>query len=77
MAIWMAIPSVMVFLSLTLEVKANRLAYIIMGIVSIVVLGATILAGEVSSRYMFQAILEAGLIVLIVWHAWKWPKKDA
>jgi hypothetical protein len=72
MAIWMAIPSVMVFLSLTLKANANRWVNIIVGIVSIVVLGATFFVGEFSARYTFQAIVEGVLIALIVWYAWKW-----
>ena len=77
MAIWMAVPSVMVFLSLTLKANANRWANIIVGIVSIVVLGATIFVGEFSARYTFQAVVEGVLIALIVWYAWKWPKQEA
>lgn len=77
MAIWMAIPSVMVFLTLTLKAIANRWVNIIAGIVSIVVLGATFFVGEFSARYTFQAIVEGMLIVLIVWHAWKWPKEES
>ena len=75
MSIWMAIPSVMVFLSLTLRAKANRLVNILIGIVSIVILGVTSVAGEFSIRYTFQAICEGALMASIVWHAWKWPKK--
>jgi len=77
MAIWMAIPSVMVFLSLTLKANANRWVNIIIGIVSIVVLGASFFVGEFSARYTFQAIVEGVLIALIVWHAWKWPIQEA
>lgn len=76
MAIWMAIPSVMVLLSLVLKAKANRLVNIILGIVSIVVLGATFFTGDVSSRYTFQAIVEGVLIGSIIWLAWKWPKQE-
>ena len=77
MAIWMAIPSVMVFLSLTLKAIANRWVNIIIGIVSIVVLGATFFAGEFSARYTFQAIVEGVLIALILWYAWTWPKQQS
>jgi hypothetical protein len=76
MAIWMALPSVMVFLALTLKAKANRWVNIIVGMVSIVVLGATFFAGEFSARYTFQAIVEGVLIALIVWHAWNWPIQE-
>jgi len=77
MAIWMAIPSVMVVLSLTLKAKANRWLNIIAGFVSIIALGATFFVGEFSIRYTFQAIVEGLLMVWIVWQAWKWPKRDA
>jgi hypothetical protein len=76
MAIWMAIPSVMVFLSLTLNANVNRWVNILVGILSIVALAATFFVGEFSARYTFQAILEAVLIASIVWQALRWPKKD-
>ena len=76
MAIWMAIPSLMVFLSLTLKANVNRWANIVTGILSIAVLGATFFAGEFSTRYIFQAIVEGVLIVLIIWQAWMWPKTE-
>jgi len=77
MAVWMAIPSAMVFLSLSLKAHANRWVNIIVGLVSIFILGATFFAGEVSIRYTFQAALEAVLMAWIVWQAWKWPRQDA
>ena len=75
-AILMAIPSVMVFLSLTLKAKANRWANIIVGIVYLGVLGSTFLTGRNPAYYIFYAIVKAAILVLIVWQAWKWPKKD-
>ena len=77
MAIWMAIPSVMVFLSLTLKANVNRWVNILVGIVSIFALGATFFAGEFSTRYTFQAILEGVLMVSIIWRAWTWPRLEA
>jgi hypothetical protein len=74
-SVLMAIPSVMVFLSLTLKAKANRISNIIVGIVYLGVLGSTFLTGRNPAYYMFYATLKAMLLVLIVWHAWKWPKK--
>jgi hypothetical protein len=77
MAIWMAIPSVMVFPSLTLKANANRLLNFIAGVVSMIALGATFFVGEFSTRYTFQAGVEGILMVWIVWSAWKWPKRDS
>jgi hypothetical protein len=74
-SVLMAIPSVMAFLSLTLKAKANRISNIIVGIVYLGVLGSTFLTGRNPAYYIFYATLKAMLLVLIVWHAWKWPKK--
>jgi hypothetical protein len=76
MAIWMAIPSAMVFLSLTLRANVNRWVNIIVGILSMVILGATFFVGDYSPRYTFQAIIEGGLIAAIVWHVWKLPIQE-
>ena len=76
-AIIQAIPSVMVFLSLTLKAKANCWANIILGIVYIAVLVAFSTMGEISILYLFYASVEGVLLVLIIWHAWKWPKQES
>jgi len=74
--ILMAIPSLMVFLSLTLTPKANRWANIIVAIVYFGVLVGALFIGELSTAYTFSSIVEAVLIALIVWYAWKWPKQE-
>jgi hypothetical protein len=76
-AILMALPSFMVFLSLTLPAKANRLANIIVGLFHIVVLVSTLLVpGDLWAYYALYMIFEAVFIVLIIWHAWKWPTQE-
>ena len=72
----MAILSVMVFLSLALRANVNRWVNIIVGTLSMVVLGATLFVGEFSARYTFQAIIVGVLIAAIVWHVWKWPIQE-
>ena len=76
MAIWMAIPSLMVILSLALRPTVNRWVNIIVGLISIVMLGASFFAGSISVRYLFQAIVEGVLMVWIVGQAWWWPRKE-
>ena len=76
-AILMAIPSVMVFLSLTLKPKANRLANIVLGIVYTVVMLVTMFMPGAWAYYIFLGIVEVVLTVLIVRYAWKWPKQEA
>jgi hypothetical protein len=75
-AVLMAIPSVMVFLSLALKAKVNRWANIGVGIVYVAVLGAFLFIADISADYLFYSVVEAVLIALIVWHAWKWPKEE-
>lgn len=76
-AILMAVPTVMVFLSLALKARTNRLVNIIAGIVYIGVLGSTFFTGRNPAYYLFFATLKAVLLVLIVWNAWRWPKNNA
>jgi len=76
-AILMAIPILMIFLSLALPAKVNRRVNIIIGIAYFVVLLLfNLVPGELWAYYAFYEILEAVFIALIVWHAWKWPKQE-
>ena len=75
-AVLMLIPTAMVFLSLTLKAKANRLVNIAVGIVYLGVLGSTFLTGRNPAYYILYATAKALLIATIVWQAWKWTKKD-
>ncbi|MHA1996117.1 MAG: DUF6326 family protein [Candidatus Hodarchaeales archaeon] len=80
-AILMVIPSVMVFLSLTLKAKVNRWANIIVGIVYtgvnfLVNFLLDLISLEPNAYYILYAIVEVVLTVLIVWYAWKWPTQE-
>ena len=75
-AIWMTIPVVMLFLSLTLKYPVNRWANIIVGIFFVVIN----LIGLSSYPWGYDKFLIiVGLVfnLLIVWYAWKWPKQEA
>jgi len=73
--ILMTIPSLMVFLSLTLKAKANRWTNIIVGILYLGVVLVSII-GDSNYFYIFGSSVEVVLLLLIVWHAWKWPKQE-
>ena len=79
-AMLMAIPSVMVFLSLILKAKANRRVNIILGIFYVgVLLTTTLIPVETDETWaygIFYVIVEAVFISLIVGYAWKWPKQE-
>ena len=74
-AVLMAVPSVMVFLSLSLGAKPNRLVNIIAGFVYLIVLGSTFFTGRNPPYYLFYATIKVVLLALIIWLAWNWPQK--
>jgi hypothetical protein len=77
-AVLMAIPILMVVLSLALPARVNRWTNIIVGIFHAVVLVATLLVpGDIWAHYALYMALEALFIVLIVWTALKWPRQEA
>jgi len=77
-AIFVTIPSIMIFLSLALKPKVNRWANIILGIVYIVAVIANLLTLEkIWTYFLFYTVVEILLDLLIVWYAWRWPKQKA
>ncbi|WP_178987074.1 DUF6326 family protein [Winogradskyella schleiferi] len=76
-SIILAIPSVMVALSIILKPKLNRILNIIFGILFTIMMVAI---GIMSTNewylfYVFLAFLESIITALIVWYAWRWPKE--
>ncbi len=74
-SLYIAIASVMVFFSLVLIPTVNRWTNIVLPslyVVSIVVSAI----GETSAYYWFLSIAESALLLLIVWYAWTWPRRE-
>lgn len=73
----LAIPALMVFLSITLKPIINRRLNIILGIffTAIMVLIAFTSITPWRAFYVFLAIVESFITSLIVWYAWGWAKK--
>ena len=69
------IPILMIFLSLALPAKANRLTNIIVSIVLIPYMLFN-LAGETWIHMVFAAVVEVILLCLIIRYAWKWPRVE-
>ena len=74
-SILMMIPAVMVFLSLTLKPKINRWVNIILGVLYTFV-NISNLIGETWVYYIFSAVVEIVLTLLIVGYAWKWRNPE-
>ena len=73
--IFMAIPSVMVFLSLTLKAKVNRWTNIFVSIFQICLVLPSVF-GDSNIFFMFSSSVETVLLALIVYFAWTWPAKE-
>ncbi len=68
-----AIPALMIFLSIALPAKVNRWTNIIAAAVYIPYMLFN-LAGEAWMHMVFGAIVEVVLLSLIFRYAWKWPR---
>jgi len=66
------IPALMIFLSVLLPAKVNRMANIIVATVYIPYMLFN-LAGEAWMHMVFGAIVEVVLLCMIICYAWKWP----
>jgi len=71
----MAIPALMIFLSVLLNAKLNRWINIIVGILYIIVAVGNVI-GETWFYYIFGTIIEFVILILVVWFAWKWPTTE-
>ena len=74
--ILMMIPSLMVFLSITLKAGVNRWINIIVGFLYIAV-GVITTIGETWAFYIVGHIVGIVLLLLVIWTALKWPKQEA
>lgn len=75
-SVYIAIASVMVFLSLVLRPGVNRWSNIVLPILYIVSIVASAI-GETSAYFIFLSVVESALLLLIIWYAWTWPQREA
>lgn len=71
--IFVAIPVLMIFLSVVLPAKTNRITNLVVAILFIPYMLFN-LAGEAWAHMYFAAVLEVALLGLIIRYAWKWPR---
>ncbi|MEM9869003.1 MAG: DUF6326 family protein [Bacteroidota bacterium] len=76
-ALMLSVPSLMIALSVLLKPKLNRVLNLIFGVfltLVVILVGSTSISAW-HSFYVFYAILEALVTLLIVYLAWNWPKE--
>jgi hypothetical protein len=69
----LAVPCVMVCLSLLLRPDVNRWLNIVTGVVYTAIM-LLIAVRNVWWFYRFFAVVEIALTCAVVWHAWRWPR---
>ena len=69
----MAVPSLMVFLSVALPARYNKLLNIVVG-AFFTLLMALLMYSAGWYFYKFFAGIETVLTALVVWYAWRWPR---
>jgi hypothetical protein len=72
---YIAIASVMVFLTLVLRPSVVRWTNIVLPILYVVSIVASAI-GESSAYFVFLSTVESAVLLLIVWYAWTWPRRE-
>jgi hypothetical protein len=75
-SVYVAVPSVMVFLSLALRPRASRWTNAAVGAIYALTIIASAI-GEGWAYSIFLSVMEVALVLLIVWFAWNWPRRPA
>lgn len=70
----MAVPSVMVLLSLAMPPVLNRWLNLLLGLAYTAITPMTMRGAP--TFYVFMGVIEVLLTLLIVWHAWIWPRRQ-
>lgn len=71
-SVLLAIPALMVALSLLLPARTSRVLNLAFGVLFTVIM--LLLIPRAWRFYQFYAVVEAGITVVIVWMAWRWPR---
>jgi hypothetical protein len=74
-SVYVAIASVMVFLTLVLRPTVNRWVNLVLAVLYIASIAAAAI-GETSAYYLFLSAVEVAFLLLIVRYAWHWPRQE-
>lgn len=73
-SLYVAIASVMVFLSLVLAPPIARWTNLVLAVLYLISIAASAIGEDV--YFMFLSLVEAALLVLIARYAWSWPRES-
>jgi hypothetical protein len=72
-SVYVAIASVMIFLTLVLAPQVSRWTNIVLPVLYLATIVASVI-GETWAYFYFLSIVESALLLLIIWYAWTWPR---
>ena len=75
-SVYIAIASVMVYLSLVLRPGVSRWTNIVLAVLYIVSIVISAI-GDTAAYFLFLSAVESMLLLLVIWHAWRWPRPEA
>jgi len=73
----MSIPALMIFLSVVLSAKVNRLVNMIVASVYVPYTLFNLVGERPWMHMVFAAVAEVVLLCAIIYDAWKWPRNEA
>jgi hypothetical protein len=73
-SVYIAIASVMIFLTLVLAPKVSRWTNIVLPALYIATIVASVI-GETWAYFYFLSVVESAPLLLIIWYAWTWPRQ--
>ena len=74
-SLMMAIPALMIFLSVALRAPVNRVLNVVFGLVYTGIIMFTMTGGP--KHFLFYGAIEIALTLLVVYYAWTWPRRAA
>ena len=75
-AVFSLVPSILAWLSLTLKDTANRWTNFVCGILFSIPIILTVIFAKMSLVLQIKSLADFVLSLLIIWYAWKWPKRE-
>lgn len=69
----MAVPSLMIFLSVALPARPNRVLNILCGGLYTAIISLTMWSG---AHFIFYGVIEITLTLLVIFYAWTWPRTN-
>lgn len=72
-SLMMAIPALMIFLSVALRTPVNRVLNILFGLMYTGIIAFTMQGGP--RHFLVYGVIEIALTMLVVYYAWTWPRR--